>query len=262
MIVVDQKRTISHRGRRSKTRALDRVEREAVGARDRPRISLVIPALNEADNLPHVLARLPQGIDEVVLVDGQSTDGTVAVARALCPTLRTVEQQGRGKGDALTCGFTACRGDIVVMLDADGSTDPAEIPRFVDALKSGADYAKGSRFLPGGGSADITATRRLGNWFLTRLVNVLYGTGYTDLCYGYNAFWRTCLEDLDVDTPGFEVETLLNIRAAKAGLSTVEVPSFEASRIHGSSNLKPFRDGWRVLKTILHERFSASEGQR
>jgi glycosyltransferase involved in cell wall biosynthesis len=218
-----------------------------------PRVSIVIPTLNEARNLPHVFARLPAWIHEIVLVDGNSTDGTTGVARALFPDVRIVGQSGRGKGNALRCGFEACTGDIIVMLDADGSADPAEIDAFVDALCAGADFAKGSRFVEGGGSSDITVTRRLGNWFFSTLVNVLYGTRYSDLCYGYNAFWRRCLPAINVDCEGFEVETLINIRVARAGLRVVEVASFEQDRIHGESNLRTFRDGFRVLRTIFRE---------
>jgi len=220
------------------------------------RVSVVIPTLNEAKNLPHVFAGLPDDLYEVILVDGFSTDDTVDVARALYPTIRVVEQTRRGKGNALSCGFAACTGDVIVMLDADGSARGTEIPRFVEALRAGADFAKGSRFAAGGGSADITFLRRLGNWGLNTIVNLLYGTCYTDLCYGYNAFRTHCLPHMNVNCDGFEVETLINIRIAKAGLRVAEVPSFEASRIHGSSNLNTFRDGWRVLKTIMTERFA------
>jgi glycosyltransferase involved in cell wall biosynthesis len=220
-----------------------------------PRLSIVIPALNEARNLPYVFASLPRDIYEVILVDGHSTDDTVAVARSLYPDVRIVRQTRRGKGNALACGFAACRGDIIVMVDADGSADGAEIPRFVAALQRGADFAKGSRFLRDGGSADITLLRHLGNWGLNLVVNILYGTRYTDLCYGYNAFWAHCLPYIHVDCDGFEVETLINIRIAQAGLRVTEVPSFESPRLHGVSNLNPWRDGWRILKTIVSERF-------
>jgi len=215
---------------------------------------VVIPALNEAANLPHVLARLPGWVDEVVLVDGGSVDDTVAVARALCPGVRVVVQDGRGKGNALACGFAVACGEIIVMLDADGSNDPAEIAVFVDALLAGHDFAKGSRFAPGGASSDITAVRRAGNRVLCGLVNVLFGTRYSDLCYGYNAFWRHCLAHMDVTCDGFEVEALINVRVARAGLSVVEVASVEHQRLHGESKLHAVRDGLRVLRTIAHER--------
>jgi glycosyltransferase involved in cell wall biosynthesis len=220
------------------------------------RVSVVIPTLNEAENLPHVLPRLPAGLYEVILVDGHSTDGTIEVARRLRPDVRVVTQSGRGKGNALAAGFAAATGDIFVMLDADGSTDAAEIPRFVAALCNGADFVKGSRFAQGGASSDITFTRRVGNWALNTLVNTLYGTSYTDLCYGFNAFWARCLPYMRVDCDGFEVETLINVRIAKGGLVIHEVPSYERDRIHGRSNLHAVRDGVRVLRTIARERRS------
>jgi glycosyltransferase involved in cell wall biosynthesis len=219
-----------------------------------PRVSVVIPAMNEALNLPLVLAELPAVVDEVVIVDGHSTDGTPEVARRVRPDAVIVTQPGRGKGDAMRCGFEAATGDILVMLDADGSADPGEIPRFLQALADGADFAKGSRFAGGGGSSDITHLRRIGNHALSGSVNALFGTSYSDLCYGYNAFWRHCLPAMSVDCEGFEVETLINIRIGRAGLDVVEVPSFERDRIHGVSNLRTFRDGARVLRTILTER--------
>ncbi|MEN3279126.1 MAG: hypothetical protein V7607_266 [Solirubrobacteraceae bacterium] len=222
------------------------------------RVSVVIPTLNEEDNLPHVFARLPPGLHEVIVVDGHSTDRTVAVAQRLRPDARIVVQTGRGKGNALASGFAACTGDIVVTLDADGSADACEILRFVAALCNGADFVKGSRFAQGGASSDITHIRKLGNRVLSALVNALYGTSYTDLCYGYNAFWTRCLPYLRVDCDGFEVETLINIRIAKAGLVVHEVPSYERNRIHGASNLSAIRDGGRVLRTIGRERMSAA----
>jgi glycosyltransferase involved in cell wall biosynthesis len=218
------------------------------------RVSVVIPARNEALNLTVVLPQIAP-VYEVVLVDGSSVDDTIEVTRSLRPDAIIIRQEGRGKGDALQQGFSAASGDIIVMLDADGSADPAEIPRFVAALAEGADFAKGSRNLPGGGSSDITWLRSSGNRYLTWLVNSLFDTSYTDLCYGYNAFWRHCLPAIHVDCAGFEVETLMNIRIARAGLRVTEVPSFELERIHGESNLRPIRDGLRIKRTIVRERF-------
>jgi glycosyltransferase involved in cell wall biosynthesis len=219
-----------------------------------PRVSVVIPARNEARNIAHVLATLPDDIYEVLLVDGGSTDGTVEVARRAMPDIRVVAQTGIGKGDALATGLAECTGDIVVLLDADGSADGSEIPRFVDALLQGADYAKGSRFLHGGGSSDLTWVRRAGNRLLCGIVNALYGTSYSDLCYGYNAAWVSQLRRLCLDCPGFEIETVMNIRSAKSKLMVSEVPSYEFPRRHGESNLHTVRDGWRVLMAIVRER--------
>jgi len=221
-----------------------------------PSVSVVIPAKNEARNLEHVFGTIPEWVDEIVLVDGHSVDDTVAVAEKLYPAIKIVHQQGRGKGDALQAGFAAAKGEIIVMMDADGSTDGAEIPRFIGALVTGADFAKGSRFASGGGTDDMTFSRHLGNKILSGLVNWFFGTRYTDLCYGYNAFWAKHLSKLDLDCDGFEVETVMNVRAAKAGLAIQEVPSHEHLRLHGMSNLKVMRDGMRIAKFILRERFA------
>lgn len=228
----------------------------------RPRVTVVLPTRNEARNLPHVAERMPP-VDEIVVIDGGSQDGTADVARTLWPDATVIEQTRSGKGNALACGFHAATGDIIVMIDGDGSTDPAEIPRFVEALVGGADLAKGSRFCRDGGSDDITHFRRLGNYGLNWLVNRIFRTRFSDLCYGYNAFWRrnlTCLDlpPVDLAEPqwgdGFEIETVINVRAARNGWLIREVGSFEGKRLYGSSNLNAVTDGLRVLRTIGRER--------
>jgi glycosyltransferase involved in cell wall biosynthesis len=227
-----------------------------------PRVSVIVPARNEAANLPFVLPLLPAGVDEVILVDGLSVDGTVEVARSIRPGIRVVAQEGCGKGAALRTGFAAARGDIVVTLDADGSADPREIPSFVAALLNGADFVKGSRFMHGGGTLDMPLYRKLGNAGFVVAVRVLFGGAYTDLCYGYNACWSWVVPLLGLDGDGFEIETMMNVRALKLGLNVVEVPSFEARRIYGRSGLRTFPDGVRVLRTILRERFAVDQRTR
>jgi glycosyltransferase involved in cell wall biosynthesis len=240
-----------------------------------PRISLVIPALNEAANLREVLPTLPP-VHEVIVVDGGSVDGTLQVAREALPGVISVTQVRRGKGNALAAGFARVTGDVVVMFDADGSADPGEIPRFVVALVEGADFAKGSRFRGDGGSADITPVRLLGNRFLHTWMNLAFQTRFTDLCYGYNAFWADLIPLLDLPRhdlavpdgmpmlwgDGFEIETLINCRFAGAGLAITEVPSVERRRIHGESNLRAFSDGWRVLRTLRTERARVRRNRR
>jgi glycosyltransferase involved in cell wall biosynthesis len=218
-----------------------------------PRVSIVMPTKNEALNLPHVFELMPDDIHEIIVVDGYSRDDTAEVALSLDSRVRVIEQTRPGKGNALAHGFGAVTGDIVVMLDADCSADPREIPLFVAALRGGADMAKGSRYMDGGGSDDITRVRSQGNLRLTGMVNLLFRTKFTDLCYGYNAFWTHCLPQLSLDSDGFEVETLIAIRAAKAKLRITEVPSHEFSRRHGVSNLNAVRDGLRVQRTIFRE---------
>ena len=147
--------------------------------------------------LPAIAAVRP-AVHEIIVVDGNSTDGSIDAARRVLPSVKAITQTRKGKGNAMACGFAAATGDVIVMFDADGSADPAEIPAFVAALVAGADFAKGSRFAPGGGSDDITLLRRSGNAGLNGVANALFGTGYTDLCYGYNAFWADLLPVLDL----------------------------------------------------------------
>jgi len=231
------------------------------GETKRVRVSVIIPTLNEADNLRFVMSALPSIVDEVLIVDGGSTDGTVDEARRLRHDVRIIEELRPGKGRALRTGFEEATGDILVMIDADGSMDPREIPAMVAVLESGADVVKGSRFLQGAGTDDMGLLRRSGNASLRLLVKALFGGRYSDLCYGYMAFWRDVLPAFDGDAPGFEVETFLNVRALAAGLRVAELPSFERNRISGESHLNTFRDGWRVLLTIFRERQSTARSR-
>lgn len=238
----------------------DHGDRPAPGEHEgKATISVVIPAKNEARNISWVLHRIPAWIDEVVLVDGQSIDETIEVARRVRADIVVVEQHSRGKGLALQAGFAAATGDIVVMLDADGSMDPAEIDRYVALLASGFDFVKGSRFMAGASSVDITWLRRIGNNFLLYLANAIYRTRFTDLCYGFCAFRRELLDRLALTAAGFEIESQLVARACINDLRITEVPSLELSRRYGQSNLRAFRDGRRVLWTLLKEAYRPRE---
>jgi glycosyltransferase involved in cell wall biosynthesis len=224
-----------------------------VEARVQPTVSLVIPTKNEASNVRWVLEQIPPCVNEIIIVDGNSWDATIVTARSCRADVRIVNQRGVGKGEALCAGFAAASGDVLVMIDADGSMAPQEIPHFLHFLANGYDFVKGSRFTGGGGSRDITRLRRMGNIALLRLVNVLFDAQLTDLCYGFCAFHRRYLPFLNLTTTGFEVETALIISALRAGLRIAEVPSMEMPRRHGRSSLRTFRDGGRVLQTIVRE---------
>jgi hypothetical protein len=218
-----------------------------------PTVTAVIPTLNEADNLRWLLPRL-SGVDEVIVVDGESSDGTVDVTRRLRPDAVVISQPPAGKGAAMRAGFQAATSDVIVAIDADGSMDPKEIDAFVALICCGFDVVKGSRYCVGGGSDDLTRLRRAGNLWLTRLANVLYGVRWTDLCYGYIALRRSVVDRLGLAADGFEIETELCVNAITTGLRIAELPSHEFDRRSGVSKLNARRDGLRVLRTMVRRR--------
>lgn len=233
----------------------------AANAGRRSTVSLIIPTKNEARNLGWVLAQVPTCVDEIILVDGASIDATETMAHACRPDIRVVAQRGPGKGNALRTGFLASTCDIIVMIDADGSMSAGEIPHYLHFLDNGFDFVKGSRFIAGGGSLDITYFRQLGNRGLLHLVNMLYGTNLTDLCYGFCAFHRRYLEHLRLTVDGFDIEAEMTIHAVQAGLRIAEVPSLELPRRSGRSNLHAISDGNLVLQTILRDHRSGLSGR-
>ncbi len=225
------------------------------------KIGVVIPARNEEHSLPVVLEALQKiGIDDVLVIDGKSTDRTIEVAKDFGANV--VLQTGNGKGNAVCQVF--CNGyldvDAVVLLDADGSMRPEEIPLLVEKLASGADVAKGSRFIEGGHSEDLSLVRKCGNLLFLSLVKLFWRADYTDLCYGYAIFRKETVKKLAaiLKSQNFEIETEVYIKARKLGLKVAEVPSVELKRKHGKSNLNAFTDGFRILKTIIREMYTGN----
>src|SRR4030042_1202071 len=135
-----------------------------------PRITALICTLNEEGNLPHVLPRIPAWVSDVLVIDGHSTDRTVEIARKIRPDIRILGHPGKGKGDALRYGIEQASGDIIVTLDADGNTDPEELPKFIEPLLNGYDFVKGSRFL-NTSPARMPRHRRIGNCILATTAN-------------------------------------------------------------------------------------------
>lgn len=224
-------------------------------------VSLVIPARNEARNIAWVLEQVPHTVTEIILVDGNSTDVTLATALRYRPDIRVIPQQGVGKGSALRSGFEAATGNVIVMIDADGSMSPQEISHYLHFLENGYDFVKGSRFISGGGSLDITPFRSLGNKFLLGVFNSLYNAQLTDLCYGFCAFHRRYLEHLQLSATGFEIEAEMIVSAMRSGLRIAEVPSVELPRRTGNSNLRAVQDGIRVLRTVVRGHRSGLSGR-
>jgi glycosyltransferase involved in cell wall biosynthesis len=217
-----------------------------------PRTSVVICTLNEEANLPKVLPKIPSWIDEVILVDGHSTDNTVKLAKRLLPSVRIFYQPNKGKDDAMIYGFKKATGEIIITLDADGSSDPEQIPEFIRPLLNGYDFVKGSRFL--GISPNMPLHRKFGNKMLVALTNLLFNTNYTDVCCGYNAFWKRCLDKIELLDHGFNYEPVLCIKIKKAGLRVTEVACRDTGRISGTSKLPMLTQGLKAAIAIIHHR--------
>ena len=162
------------------------------------KISIVIPAKNEEANIYRLISEIQIEAFEIIVIDGNSTDNTYNIAKSHPKCTRVVKQTARGKGAALSRGFAECNGDIVITLDADGSTNPKEIESFIEEIRNGNHLVKGSRKITNGGSEDLTLFRNLGNLFLTHVANVLFRTNWCDLAYGYLAISRELLNELNV----------------------------------------------------------------
>lgn len=226
------------------------------------RVSLIIPTLNEAKNLPHVLPLIPRipELQDIILVDGRSTDGTVAVAQSLRPDIQVVHQRGRGKSDAIRCGVEAAAGKYVLIMDADGSQDPLDIPRYIHHAQQGYDLVKGSRYLPGGKSDDESRLRRLLVWVTDTTANLLWGSRFTDIVYGMFLIRRRTFLDFTLTCQGFGLETQLMGRAKRRRIRIIEIPVVESPRLSGSSHLSVVSDGWHIGSTVFVEFFHRLTG--
>lgn len=220
-----------------------------------PKVSVVMPCLDEEEAIGVCIQKIQATFEaasidgEIVVCDNGSTDASVEIAESM--GARVVHQSNRGYGRAYLKGFAAARGRYLVMGDADDTYDFTMIPRFLEALENNAyDFVTGSRYL-GHGDANITTLHRyFGNPALTRILNLLFGTDYTDVYCGFRAFSRVAYERIRPVSPGMEFNLELAINAGLAGLRTKEIPITLSPR-KGESKLRTFRDGWRSLRMML-----------
>jgi glycosyltransferase involved in cell wall biosynthesis len=217
-----------------------------------PYVSIVIPTLNEESNIKTIITEIKEvlvGYDyEIIVVDGNSTDSTVKIARSMGAL---VLFDNFGKGSALIRGFATAKGSIIISMDADLSHRPRELKLLIAGIEAGYEVCMGSRFLTGGGTEDMPLLRQMGNKTFLLLVNSFFGSTYSDLCYGYRAFSRNALKRLRLSEKGFGIETEISIKAKKAKLRILEIPSYEKKRGEGDAKLRTLRDGYIILKTIF-----------
>ncbi len=218
----------------------------------RPYVSIVVPTFNERTNIRRMIAGVRNSLRgipyEIIVVDRHSDDGTAAIARSMGAR---IIYEDKGKGNALRIGFSKARGRIIISMDADMSHRPDELRLLISGIEVGYDVCMGSRFLVGGGTEDMPLFRKFGNKVFIALVNLVYGTHYSDLCYGYRSMTRDAVRRLHLSSVGFGIEAEINIKAKKAGLRVLEVPSYEKRRSAGRGKLRAFRDGYSILRTIF-----------
>ncbi|MBN2604121.1 MAG: glycosyltransferase family 2 protein [Candidatus Thermoplasmatota archaeon] len=227
--------------------------KETFNSKKADKLQIIIPTLNECDTLPFLLKELKQYTEKVIVIDGGSIDGTVTIAEEYGASV--IQQTEKGKGAAVCQAFKEADGDPVIILDADGSMRPIEIPIFLKRIDDGADLVKGSRFLKGGYSEDMSFFRYLGNRFFVGLINFFFSEKFSDLCYGYIAMNNKAIKKLTplLKSKYFEIETEIIIKAKKLDLTIVEAPSIELKRLNGDSKLRTLHDGFSIFKLILNE---------
>jgi glycosyltransferase involved in cell wall biosynthesis len=218
----------------------------------KPHISIVIPTLNEGETVGRVITEVQRILAgknyEILVIDGNSSDGTADKAERMGAK---VIYENTGKGNALIKGLAEARGEVIVSMDADLSNEPKELNLLIDSIESGYDLCMGSRFMAGGGTEDMPLVRRMGNRAFVCMVNFLFGSNYSDMCYGYRSFKRNIVARLRLKETGFGIETEINIKAAKLKLRVMEIPSNEKPRNAGEPKLRTFKDGYVILATIL-----------
>jgi hypothetical protein len=226
----------------------------APAAADELLVSVVIPCLNEAENVERCVTAARAVLDreglsgEVVVADNGSEDGSAELAAGA--GARVVHERRRGYGSAYLAGFAAARGRYIVMADADLTYDFADVPRFLRELEGGADLVVGDRMDNIQAGAMPWLHRYVGNPLLSGVLNFFFDTGVRDAHCGMRALRRDVLGQLELRTPGMEFASEMVIRAAKEGLVIRELPI----RYHprgGESKLSSFRDGWRHLRFLL-----------
>lgn len=227
-------------------------------------ISVIIPAFNEEQTIGDVVRGALGALGslgvaaEVIVVDDGSTDATARLARVA--GAKVLRQPHAGKGLAVRSGLAGAKGETLVLMDADGQDLPAELPGMISAFRSsGADLLSGSRFLGVFRDAGISRLDSLGNRLLTMLANLLHGTRLTDLNGSFRILRKEAFRSVIWSCEGFEVESEMILRAARAGLKVIEVPVTRERRLGGVRKFRRWSDGLRILRAILKVRFSRNK---
>jgi glycosyltransferase involved in cell wall biosynthesis len=216
------------------------------------RTTLLLPTLNEIEAIQVIVPQIRrEWVDEIIVIDGGSTDGTVDFMRS--HGFQVLSQSGRGFGRGMREGMHAASGDVVVEFTPDGNAIPADIPRIVDKMHEGYDLVIASRYLGSARSDDDDWLTAKGNWLFTTIVNILFGARYTDVLVGFRAYRREAALTLGMDAPGLSWPCQSSMRFARAGFKVGEIPANEPARIGGTRKMRPFKTGMEITKLILRD---------
>ncbi len=219
------------------------------------KVSLIIPTKNEQGAIGRILKEIPKNIvNEIIVVDGHSTDNTATEAKAeLRPKKdKFILQKKKGFGNALQQAFKKATGNVIIIINGDGSQDPKDIPRLIEKIRQGYEYVIASRYAKGGGSDDDTIIRFIGNRTLTFLTNLVHRTNVSDSLYFFTAISRSGLKKIHPTSAGFEFCIEILIRAHRAGLKFAEVPVIERASL-SKTKVNAFWVGLSILRMILRK---------
>lgn len=214
-------------------------------------VSLIIPTLNEAGCIERIISEVPKEyVDEIIVVDGHSTDGTIDIVKKLSG-VRLIMQESKGFGGAFSEGIKASKCDVVVLCDGDGSHNVADIPKLIAEIEKGFDYVMAARYRPGSRSEDDTLIRYFGNIFFTFLTNLLHRVYISDCLYLFTAARKSIFDKIELKSQGFEFCIEILVKVHKAGFKISEIPSVERLRYSGSSKVNAFKHGVIILIEII-----------
>jgi len=217
--------------------------------------TLFLPVRNEIEGSRAIMPRIKkEWVDEIIVVDGNSTDGTYEYFRD--NGYHVIKQKSKGLAGAYWEALEVTTGDVIIPFSPDGNSIPDLIPVLIEKIREGYDLVIASRYTIGAKSEDDDLITGFGNWMFTKLINILFGAKYTDVLVMYRAFRRDIINLLEINIeklPALEVQLI--IRCAKRKLKVAEIPGDEPKRIGGIRKMNPILNGSAVLWVILKELF-------
>lgn len=214
--------------------------------------TLFVPTLNEIDGMKAIMPRVKkQWVDEILVLDGSSTDGTVEYAKS--QGYRVVMQKSKGITNAYREALKIAKGNYIIAFSPDGNSVPEVIPQLVRKIKEGYDMVIASRYMRGAKSDDDDSVTAFGNWMFTKIINICFGGNYTDTLVMFRVFKKGIVKKLHIDVPRAGLEPILSIRCAKLKLKVAEIPASEPKRIGGARKMNPLLNGLDILRLIFSE---------